>query len=160
MAKFEWIPFDPGAWEKTLDHFPDRTIYQSSAWLCFLAESQKAEPVPAVLEEGSETLGYFTGVIVKKFGLKILGSPFRGWTCPYMGFNLAPSVPRRVAVEAISDLAFKTLRYAHLEIVDPYITTADIAGLGFKSEINATVVGDLTPAEEAILANMTRDEPA
>jgi len=61
MAKFERIPFDPGAWEKTLDHFPDRTIYQSSAWLCFLAESQKGEPLLAVLEEARRRWGISLG---------------------------------------------------------------------------------------------------
>ena len=111
MAKFERIPFDPGAWENTLDH------------------------------EDS-------------------GQPISRMDVSLHGLQLGTVRARRVAVEAISDLAFKTLRCAHLEIVDPYITTADIAGLGFKSEINATVVVDLTPAEEAILANMTRDEPA
>ena len=154
MARFERVPFEAGDWEKKLGGYADGIVYQSSAWLAFLAESQNGEPVLAALKEGQETLGYFTGVMVKKLGLKILGSPFRGWTCPYMGFNLQPSVPRRVAAEAISDFAFKTLRCAHLEIVDPCLTTEDIAGLGFNTEMNATVVVDLTPTEEAILANM------
>ena len=72
--------------------YPDANVFQTPEWVSFVAETQKAEPVLAVLKEGNETLGYFTGLIIRKFGLKILGSPFRGWSTPYMGFNLQPSV--------------------------------------------------------------------
>src|SRR6266487_3423033 len=137
MARFERVSMDSSDWGKALSAFPDRIVFQTPAWLSFLAETQKAEPVLAALKEGNDTLGYFTGLIVQQFGLKILGSPFQGWSSPYMGFTLSSSTPRRLAAEALSDFAFKELRCIHLEVVDSHITLEDIEGLGFTYEMRA-----------------------
>src|SRR5713226_7680502 len=131
MARFERISLDSIGWGRVLSGFPDRIVYQSPAWLSFLAETQKAEPVFAALKEGDDILGYFSGLIVQRFGLRILGSPFRGWSSPYMGFNLLPSTPRRIAAEALSDFAFKELGCHHFEATDSHMTLDDIQGLGF-----------------------------
>lgn len=155
MARFERISMDPVEWEKTLRAFSDRVVFQSPAWLSFLAETQKAEPVLAVLKEGDHILGYFTGLITQRFGLRVLGSPLRGWSSPCMGFNLLPSTPRRIAAEALSDFAFKELGCIHLEVVDSYMTLADIDGLGFTHEMYATIENDLTQSEEAIFSKMS-----
>jgi hypothetical protein len=154
MAKFERISLDPVEWGKTLAAFPDGLVYQTPQWLAFVAETQKGEPVLAVLKEGNETLGYFTGVLVQIFGLKILGSPFRKWTTPYMGFCMKPGVPRRVAVEALPEFAFKELGAIHFEVVDPHMTVEDIAVPGINHELNRTCELDLTQSEETLLANM------
>jgi predicted RNA methylase len=155
MARFERLSMDSIDWGKALSTFPDRIVFQTPAWLSFLAETQKAEPVLAALKEGNDTLGYFTGLIVQQFGLKILGSPFRGWSSAYMGFNLLPSISRRIAAEALSDFAFKELRCIHFEVVDSHLTLEDIEGLGLTHEMHATLEIDLTQSEEALLSNMS-----
>src|SRR5436190_17634441 len=71
MARFERVPFHPDDWNKTLSAFPDRIVFQTAEWISFLIDTQKGEPVIAALKDGNETLGYFSGLIVKKFGLKI-----------------------------------------------------------------------------------------
>ena len=156
MARFERINLDPVEWGKTLGGFSDQIVFQTPAWLAFLAESQNAEPVLAALREGNETLGYFTGCVVKKFGLKILGSPFRGWSTPYMGFNLRSSVPRRVAVEALPEFAFKQLGCIHLEVTDARLSLTDIADMGCSHRMHQTMEMDLTQSEEDLLTNMSK----
>jgi CelD/BcsL family acetyltransferase involved in cellulose biosynthesis len=156
MAKFERIPLQSAEWREALAGFPDRIVFQTPEWLAFLAETQGVEPVLAVLKDGSDTLGYVTGVILKKFGLRIFGSPIPGASTPYMGFNLRPGVPRRVAVEALPDLAFRVLRCAHFELVDAFMTPDDIAGLGVRYQMNPTLEVDLTLSEEEIFNNMTK----
>lgn len=154
MAQFERIALDASEWGKMLSAFPDGIVYQSPEWLTFLAETQKGDPVLAVLKEGEDTLGYFTGVVVRKFGLKILGSPFRNWTTPYMGFCMKPGVPRRRAVAALPEFAFKTLGCVHFEVVDSHMTMDDIAVPGIRHELCRTFELDLTESEETLLANM------
>ncbi len=154
MARFEHIRFDPVAWAQALGAFPDRIPHQCPAYLAFLAETQRGQPVVAALKAGNEVLGYFSGLLIRKFGFKILGSPFRGWSTPYMGFNLRPDVPRRTAIEALSHLAFKDLGCIHLEVTDSHVSMDDIQGLGFEHEVHATIVNDLTLTEEALLNNM------
>ncbi len=156
MAKFERVTLDPAEWGRTLGTFPDANVFQSPAWLAFLAETQNAEPVLAALKEGNETLGYFTGLIIKKFGLKILGSPFRGWSTPYMGFNLRPEVPRQLAAGAMKHFAFHELGCIHFEVVDLPMRTEMISGLDLIHEPRTTLEVDLTQSEDALFGNMTK----
>lgn len=154
MAKFERIPWSYSEWEKTIGAFADRVVFQTPAWLSFLAETQRGEIVIAALKEGNDTLGYFSGLVVRKFGLKILGSPFRGWSTPYLGFNLRPDVPRRVAAGALADFAFKELGCIHFEVTDSYMSAAEVAGLSLHHEMHPTMEVDLTQSEEALFNNM------
>ena len=81
-------------WGTVLEQYPDRELFQTPAWMRFLAESQHARPVLAELKDGNSTVGHFAGLIVQKFGLRILGSPFIGWTTERMGIRLADGVPK------------------------------------------------------------------
>jgi Acetyltransferase (GNAT) domain len=154
MARFERVDLDAREWNDTLSTFADRIVFQTPAWISFLAEAQRGEPVLAALREGREILGYVTGLIVRRFGLKIFGSPFRGWSTPYMGFNLRPSVPRRVAVHALTEFAFSQLRCAHFELTDMHMALSDVLELGLAHMTHPTIEIDLTQSEEALFANM------
>lgn len=138
-----------------LDSFEDRTIFQTKPWLDFLAKAQGAERIIARIQDGNHTVGYFTGLIIRKFGLKIVGSPFPGWTTSYIGFNLYPGVSRRAAMEALLDFAFRELRCAHLEIMDRRMTLEDCRGLGLEYRIFRGFEIDLTCSEEQLFARVT-----
>ena len=84
-------------------------VFQTPAWLNLVADLQKAEPIVAEIKCDGRFLGYFTGLIVRKYGLRILGSPFRGWFSYFMGFNLSPDAPRYAVLEALPKFAFEDL---------------------------------------------------
>lgn len=156
---FEPIPLAEVDWAE-LDRFPDRHLFQTRAWLSFLADMQGAEPVIARLQDGTQTLGYFTGLIVQRWGLRFLGSPLPGWTTPYMGFNLAPGVPRRIAAAALPALAFHQLGCVHVELRDRWLTDADTPGLGYGHRRDVgfderTFEVDLAGDEDVIFGRMT-----
>jgi hypothetical protein len=140
-------------WDE-IDQFPDRTIFQSQNWLKFLQETQSAKPVIAAIRHKHEVVGYFTGLIVKRFGFKILGSPFKGWTTPYMGFNLRPDISRREAVSALAAFGLHELKCDYLELMDPYLQQEDWANLPFQVEQWHTFHVQIAGNEDAILANM------
>ena len=50
MLHFEQFDGTIEEWDAILETFPDREIFQTSAWIRFLAESQNAKPVIAVSE--------------------------------------------------------------------------------------------------------------
>jgi hypothetical protein len=154
QARFERVALDAAQWGRMLSGFADRIPHQTPACLAFLAESQRGEPAQGALRDGNQTLGYFTGLIVRKFRLKVLGSPFRGWSTPYLGFNLRPDVPRRLAVAALPDFVFRQLGCIHVEVTDSHTGPEDVRGLGFHCEVHATVINDLAQSEEALLRNM------
>jgi hypothetical protein len=141
---------------KVLDQFEDRTVFQTLPWLNFVAQTQAAEPVVAVVKEDNCTLGYFTGLIVRKGGFKILGSPFKGWTTAYMGFNLLPGVPRYRVLQALPSFAFRDLGCHYLEIVERRIRKDDYSDLSYAVQDLASFESDLTKSEEELFAGMRR----
>lgn len=148
MLKFERVPYNPEWWESTLQQFPDCNLYQSAPWLDFLAETQGGEIITAALLDGNSRVGYFSGVLVRKFGLRLLGSPLPGWTTIYMGFNLMPGVPRWLAFQALERFAFRDLGCHHFEVADRYATAEDGKRAGLEQRFFNTYWTDLTKPEQ------------
>jgi CelD/BcsL family acetyltransferase involved in cellulose biosynthesis len=151
--KYNLIEFDRVNWQQ-LDQFQDRTVFQTREWLQFLAETQRAAPVIVELKDGGTIAGYFTGLVFRRFGLRILGSSFPGWTTPYIGFNLLPGFPRSAALAAVEDIAFGAVRCIHVEVSDPYLSEEDGQTLGFTREYYASYRTDLKRSEEEIFNSM------
>jgi len=155
VLKLERLELDRVEWKK-LDAFDDRLLFQTREWLDFVRQTQEAEPVvAAVLDESGTVVGYFTGLVIRRFGVRILGSPFPGWTTSYMGFNLVKGVDRRRAAEALVPFAFGTLRCLHLELKDRFLRAGELDGLGFEESPSVTFEIDLRSPEDEIFGRMT-----
>ncbi|MGB8650860.1 MAG: GNAT family N-acetyltransferase [Mycobacteriales bacterium] len=154
MLSLERLALDEVEW-KRLDALDDRVLFQTREWLAFVAESQGAEPVVAVLRERGVERGWFTGLMSSRFGVRVLGAPLPGWSTQYMGFNLLPGTSRAAAFGALLPFAFGELRCAHLEVCDRWAGLPDLAGLGAQHEDVRTYVVDLRPGLEEIRAAMT-----
>jgi lipid II:glycine glycyltransferase (peptidoglycan interpeptide bridge formation enzyme) len=154
MISMKRIDLEHVPW-KELDQFWDRTIFHTLPWLEFIAKTQSAEPIVAIIKDDSQTVGYFTGLVVRKSGLKILGSPFKGWTTAYMGFNLLPEYPRRNVLETLPSFVFRDLGCHYLEMVDRQVGRDDCRNLPYAVQWATNVEIDLTQTEEQLFANMT-----
>lgn len=137
-----------------LDRFADRTVFQTRAWVRFVRDAQRATPVLAKLREHGKVVGYFTGLTIERFGVKVLGSSLPGWTTPYMGFNLLPGVSRAAALAAVEKMAWNELKCLHMEVSDPGFTVEDGQGLGFQCDSYPSYRTDLTRTEEEIFQSM------
>ncbi len=156
MLKFDRLHLSLDDWDSTLQQFPDRTICQSAAWLKFLAETQKGEIVIAALHEGNSVLGYFAGLMTQRFGLRILGSPFPGWSTAYMGLALKPEVPRMEALEALQRFAFFDLRCVHLEFMDRHLSASAVGNRYPFRNYNGFEI-DLSRDEDELFRNCSYD---
>jgi CelD/BcsL family acetyltransferase involved in cellulose biosynthesis len=149
------VPLVDLPWSE-LDSYADRNVFQTRAWLQFLARAQNAEPVVAALEDDGDTVGWFTGMVQRRFGVRLLGSPFPGWNTSYLGFNLKPGVDRRAAFEALPKFAFGELRCAHLEVRCRNVGFHDLEGLGFeRGHTFRTYTLDLRPTQTEIFSRMS-----
>jgi hypothetical protein len=137
-----------------LDAFPDRVVFQTREWLNFIAASQGGTPVVAEIRDGSTLAGYFSGVIVRKFGLRILGSSFPGWTTPYIGFNIRPEYSRLPMLQPTIDWAFRVLGCAHLEVSDRYFLPAYGETAGLTAGAYESYKSDLTRSEDDLFTGM------
>jgi hypothetical protein len=147
-------PLDEIDWN-ALDAFSDRGFTQRRHWLEFVASFTGGEVVVAELYRAAELVGYFNGILFRRCGIPILGSPFRGWTTPYMGFNLAPGTSRIEALESVERFAFRELGCLHLEITDRHFTPEDAGARGYAQRPVRSLITDLTQAEDRLLANMS-----
>ncbi len=153
MLKCHIIDFETADWQK-LDGFADRTVFQTREWVRFVSECQKAKPLLAELRDGRDLVGYFTGLTFTKFGVRVLGSSFPGWTTPYMGFNLVPGVSRSAALAAVEEIAWGTLKCLHMEVSDPGFVVEDGQALGFTCDSYTSYRTDLRKSEEEIFNGM------
>lgn len=137
-----------------LGRFPDRTLHQEKAWLEFVVRTQNAEPLVIELLRNDEVVGYFTGLIVRRAGFRIAGSPFKGWTTSYMGFNVRDEAVRDDALRRLPSYLFKNLGCAHLEVMDRQVKPARARALGSDFTPFQTFEIDLSQSESDVLARM------
>jgi hypothetical protein len=138
-----------------LDRRPDRVLFQTREWLTFLARTQGADPVVASVRDGNAVVGWFAGAVVRRFGVRILGSPFPGWTTGSMGFDLDPGVPRVEAVRALPRFAFGSLGCLHVELKDRWAQPEELDAAGFVHGPTLTYEIGLGGGESEIFARMT-----
>jgi CelD/BcsL family acetyltransferase involved in cellulose biosynthesis len=150
------IGYDPDAWGTIVASHHEAEVFHSVEWLAFLHASQGAEPVIAVVRANGVPIGYFVGAIVRRFGIRILGSPLRGWTTTNMGFLLDPGADRRAAAEALVAFAFGELGCHHVELSDRYLTSENMTGATLLHEAGPGFRLDLQQTEDQILRGMRR----
>lgn len=153
MLKLYQVTPTPDWWMR-LDQFPDRLTYHTEEWILFIADTQNATPVFADVYEGSSLVGCFHSLLIRRFGLKILASPFPGWTTEYMGFNLLPGIPRRLALQALEPFAFRELGCVYVEVADRAFTLEDGERAGFERRLSNSYESDLTKSEEELFRGM------
>lgn len=141
-------------WER-LDGFADRVVFQTRAWLDFVCETQNGRPIVAEISNVSGAVGYFSGVMVRKFGLPILGSSFPGWATPYMGFNLTDGTSRAAVLPAFEQWVFGELNCLHFEVSDLGFRPEDADGLDLSRSFYETYRTDLTRSEEELFNAMS-----
>lgn len=154
MLEFHSLSANQVPWD-VLDRFADRTVFQTREWLDFIAETQNGTPVVAELRDGTAPVGYFSGVVIRKFGARILGSAFPGWTTPYIGFNLLPgTVTRSAALEALRLWAFRELGCIHFEVSDWYFRAEQTGPGGLDETAYESYESDLTRTEDELFGMM------
>jgi hypothetical protein len=155
MLTFEPFQGSLDDWGPILATFSDAEIFQTPAWMRFIADSHNAVPIIAVLRDGNDVAGYFAGLKIRKLGLSILGSPFVGWSTDFMGVRLSKAVPKAAVMQALLKYAFNELGCIHVEFADRQFAPEDVAGLGFDCDVHSGYILDLTPDENAIYQQMS-----
>lgn len=142
--KFSLVENPP--WDE-MSRMPDHTLFQSKEWIVFVAEAQNAQPVIIEIADGSERIGWFVGLIVKKIGLRILGSPFPGWTTSYMGFNLHDVGNRTEALGSLIKFSRKELGCVGVEVMDRKFQESEITAAGWRYRLLTGYEVDLSGTE-------------
>ena len=135
MYNFKKIQFGNDVHSK-IANLNQSNVFITKQWLKFISETQNAEPIIIQINYKNIFVGYFIGLIIKKFGFKILGSPLPGWTTSYMGFTFSRSDHRAIDVlEPFSNYVFNHLKCIHLEIMDRNISVQDCIDGRYKYDL-------------------------
>jgi CelD/BcsL family acetyltransferase involved in cellulose biosynthesis len=132
-----------------------RNVFCTPEWLEYVARTQQAEPVVARVELDGAPVGVFTGLIVRRLGVRILGSPFQGWMTGPMGFDLAPGVSRPEAMGALARFAFRELGCLHLEVIDRGSSFGELDSVRGRLDRLNTYELDLRRDEDALFEGFT-----
>lgn len=111
--------------------FSHKNIFTTLEWLEYIKEDSASEPVIIRIEKDGSFIGYFTGMVFKKFGIKIIGRPFEGWSTCFMGFDLKDKYDRMEIINELSLYLFKEFRCLYIEIADRFISVQEAADNGF-----------------------------
>ena len=142
-------------WNFRIGKYDSKTIYHTNEWLEFIAESQGLSKVVYEIFLDKEVVGYLPGFIIKKGLIKIFGSPFPGWTTPYMGPLINKTVPQELLFKQIKKLMQKE-GYVYAEFCNRVLDVEIAEKVGFVLEKNITYISEIMHEPEAILASYSR----
>ena len=135
--------------------YEDRLIFQTKEWVDFVADCKGAEPIVIRIMNEKEEIGFFTSLIFKVMGFNIIGSPFRGWTTLYMGFNLKPRESRVDIIPALWDYVHKELKCFYMEIVDWNVSVKEAQDAGLTFGVQETYVKEISDDISQILKSFS-----
>lgn len=133
--------------------FLSKNLFTTIEWINFIKETQNGEPIVIRITDEQKLIGYFSGLIVKKFGVKILGSPFNGWTTGYMGFDVIEGYEKINLIEPIAKFLYKTTKCMFIQISDLYIKETQLKNTKYKYVMNKSIELNIDRTDEELFKN-------
>lgn len=140
---------------ETLNHdefsdFRSKTIFTTEDWIAFIKEDSKAKPIILRIEEDNRLIGYFSSLEVTKFGIRIIGSPFSGWSTCFMGFDVVEGINKLDLIKPVRDFLFKEKRAALIEIIDRDIDCSEAEAQGYCVSEDQTLEVNVARSDEEL----------
>ncbi len=126
-------------WDELLGRFSRSSVFQSKAWLDYLALAWGAETQLLGIYGKGGLAGCLPLLSKKMWGMRLLGSPLRGWGVPHMGPAYDAALSPGAVGAAMAEY-LKGLRYSYFEM-KTLGQTVDLQQWGFRrrSLVNFTV---------------------
>lgn len=134
-------------------------IYTTTFWLDYLSTELKGKPIVLKIFYLSKTV-VFVGCIFKKFCLKICGSPFEGWSTPYMGFigiNKFNNEEQYQIVKSTIRFLFKQKKCSYVQICDWNFDIEFAKQYKFKYDVHTTYMVDISKSEDDLFSSFKTD---
>ncbi len=126
-------------------------------WLNFLAEDNDAKPVVVKIMKGTENVGYFSGLVTTRFGIKIFGSPLKGWGTCYMGFDLHDPALAIELLEPVIEFVFQETKCLYFELAERSLSECHIGLIKHRTEVVTTLEINIDKQDEELLKSVKRD---
>ncbi len=144
--------------EDEYNSIPGKPVFTTKPWLMFVKEDSRVnEFVLRICDESGTFLGYFTGFLTRKFGIKILGSPFAGWSTCYMGLDLLDRSEELEIIKAVVEYAYREEKVVYAEIIDRDISIEKAAAAKIKAYPVGTLQLDVNKDDAGLFKQMKTD---
>ncbi|MBZ9689216.1 GNAT family N-acetyltransferase [Clostridium estertheticum] len=150
MYSFEVIDIDDVNIEEYYG-FENKVLFTTMEWLDFIKINQKAKPVIIRITKNSNFVGYFTGLLFSRFGIRIFGSPFDGWTTGYMGFDVLDGYDKVDLIEPVSKFLFRNFKCLYIQIVDRFIEQNQLKNTKYHYTISKSIELNIDKTDEELL---------
>ncbi len=145
----------PQAWDEAIDGFDTKCLFHQSAWLNYIEETQGAKTLRFRITDNGKQQGYFTGLIVRKGPLQILGSPLPGWTTDYMGPIVNKDFDFEKFIDTL-DATCRLLKIHHIELSSHFLPVDLMRRKGYAVQEKITYVVSLSEDEELMRKRLDR----
>jgi hypothetical protein len=144
------------SWEQ-IELCYDHTVFKSKEWINFLVNTQKIEPLILEIFRSEKLVGYFIGEKFKKF-VKVVASPFEGWTTDYQGLSMLVPVSNEIRIKIYENLIqflFRNGLCSLFQASDWQMDINMIRNSNLKFEIVKGYRLDLTKSTEQLYKNFS-----
>lgn len=124
--------------------YSKKSVLTSKEWLSFIREDSKVTPIILKILERNTIIGFFSAFRTKKMGVCIIGSPFPGWSTPYMGLDVEGSNKKVEIIPELVDYLKRNYNALYIQIADREISLEDAERL---SKIPGYTIGKVGTLE-------------
>lgn len=142
-------------WDNLIDNFKTKSLFHQSSWLNFLKETQKAQIIKFEIHDDDKIIGYFVGMLEKKWLFKIFSSPRPGCNTPHMGPIVNNDFNQQEFIKAIEDWCKKE-KIDLLEIASPFLSPEIMKRNKFSHRQGITYIVDLFEDEKKMWLNLKK----
>jgi len=122
----------PENWDDIIKSFDSKTLFHESAWHDHIETIYKNATVNYYyIQENESVIGYYCALVVKRFGMKIMGSPLKGTGTNYMGPIINQHTDQVPLMTAILDMC-KREKISHLELSNDILDPEIMRSFNFK----------------------------
>lgn len=144
--------------EGELYNYTDKPVFTCLPWIDFVAKDNGATPIFVRIKDRNGTrVGIFTALTIRKFGIKIVGSPFRGWSTCFMGIDTELKDEKIDIYLELVKFLFKQVKCQYIEINDRDITVEQAKGRGIEAFPLDTLELDIDKDDEGLFKQMKTD---
>lgn len=149
MFSFEKIDFGKIN-ENEFMSYSRKPIFTTIPWINFVIEDSKTEPAIFRITDKNGFVGYVPMMFVRKYGIKIAGSPFRGWSTCWMGVEVEDIDKKIPIIKELIPMLFKEYGVLYCEVTDRDLSEEDLNNAGIKHYPFETLELEINKTDEEL----------
>lgn len=138
MFEFEHIEYENINREEYYS-IKTKSVFTSLEWIDYIREDKNASPIFVRILKNGAFQGYFAGLLFKVGGIKIIGSPFKGWSTCYMGLDVQDATEKIEIIAELKDFLVRKFKCMFIEIADRDISVDEAEARGFHTDALITL---------------------